>query len=316
MHALTLALARALELNNMDLAYIFSKGTIGHKEATAVSDTSTAVGAAEGIRQACIEAALTGYADAQLSGLCREGAWEAAISAIRRIDLGGLVADPSDTEAPSAAATGSGDETGDEHRDGTGDLKALTARLARQFSSPGPPAAGSAAAAAGAMAAGLVEWTAEHTERRGSEAFRRRAHHIRRRAETLQLALADTAQQDAHIVSHLLGGSEHASSADLEIRATESVLMVATRCSQAVTLAAELIPHAHEAFRLDIQVALALAWSATQCSLSLFEANLHTANLRAPEEGTEWLRSMNRRAWRVRLLLRRAAPLLPDHALE
>ena len=42
---------------------------------------------AEAIRTACIEAALAGYESASISGLCREGAWEAAISAIRMADL-------------------------------------------------------------------------------------------------------------------------------------------------------------------------------------------------------------------------------------
>ena len=46
---------------------------------------------AEAVRQACIQAALAGYENASISGLCREGAWEAAISAIRMIDLDAVV---------------------------------------------------------------------------------------------------------------------------------------------------------------------------------------------------------------------------------
>jgi hypothetical protein len=42
---------------------------------------------AERVRNACIEAALAGYENAAISGLCHEGAWEAAISAIRMADL-------------------------------------------------------------------------------------------------------------------------------------------------------------------------------------------------------------------------------------
>lgn len=41
----------------------------------------------ERLRERCIQAALDGYEDAGLSGLCGEGRWEAAISAIRRADL-------------------------------------------------------------------------------------------------------------------------------------------------------------------------------------------------------------------------------------
>lgn len=43
------------------------------------------------IRQACIGAARTGYEDAALSGLCHEGAMEAAISAIQMLDLEVLI---------------------------------------------------------------------------------------------------------------------------------------------------------------------------------------------------------------------------------
>ena len=39
------------------------------------------------VREACISAALEGYENASISGLCHEGAWEAAISAIRMVDL-------------------------------------------------------------------------------------------------------------------------------------------------------------------------------------------------------------------------------------
>ena len=42
---------------------------------------------AAGVRDACIEAALAGYEDASISGLCGEGALEVAISAMRRLDL-------------------------------------------------------------------------------------------------------------------------------------------------------------------------------------------------------------------------------------
>lgn len=45
---------------------------------------------AESVRQACVAAALAGYEDAAQSGLCHEGAWEAAVSAIRRLDVAAL----------------------------------------------------------------------------------------------------------------------------------------------------------------------------------------------------------------------------------
>jgi hypothetical protein len=51
---------------------------------------------AETIRAACITAALEGYEDASIHGLCHEGAWECAIDAMRALNLKALLAQPSD----------------------------------------------------------------------------------------------------------------------------------------------------------------------------------------------------------------------------
>lgn len=42
---------------------------------------------AEAVRQACLDAAREGFESASLSGLCHEGAVEAALDAIRALDL-------------------------------------------------------------------------------------------------------------------------------------------------------------------------------------------------------------------------------------
>ena len=42
---------------------------------------------ADRVKQACISAALEGYEHASMSGLCHEGAWEAAICAMNMLDL-------------------------------------------------------------------------------------------------------------------------------------------------------------------------------------------------------------------------------------
>jgi hypothetical protein len=55
-----------------------------------MTDTEDRRALAERVRQACVEAALEGYQDAAQSGLCHEGAWEAAVSAIRRVDVAAL----------------------------------------------------------------------------------------------------------------------------------------------------------------------------------------------------------------------------------
>lgn len=47
---------------------------------------------AETVRQACIAAALAAYEDAGVLGLCAEGRWEAAISAMQSLDLRSLTA--------------------------------------------------------------------------------------------------------------------------------------------------------------------------------------------------------------------------------
>ena len=47
---------------------------------------------AEAVRRACIDAALEAYEDAQVRGLCREGAWEVAIEAVRSLDVAAVIA--------------------------------------------------------------------------------------------------------------------------------------------------------------------------------------------------------------------------------
>lgn len=49
--------------------------------------TAAAEPFAERIRAALIQAAIDGYEQASLSGLCDEGAMEAAVSAMRQVDL-------------------------------------------------------------------------------------------------------------------------------------------------------------------------------------------------------------------------------------
>ena len=46
---------------------------------------------AEAVRQACVRAALEGYERAASDGLCHEGAWEAAVDAIRALDIDAIL---------------------------------------------------------------------------------------------------------------------------------------------------------------------------------------------------------------------------------
>ena len=48
---------------------------------------------AQRIRQACIQAAKEGFRDASMSGLCTEGAIEAAIGAMQTLDIEKIAAE-------------------------------------------------------------------------------------------------------------------------------------------------------------------------------------------------------------------------------
>ncbi len=49
---------------------------------------------AERIRAACLKALLEAHEDAGVQGLCAEGRWEAAVSALERLDVSELVEPP------------------------------------------------------------------------------------------------------------------------------------------------------------------------------------------------------------------------------
>lgn len=46
---------------------------------------------AEAVQAASLQAAVAAYEDAGLRGLCQEGRWEAALGAMRALDLPGLL---------------------------------------------------------------------------------------------------------------------------------------------------------------------------------------------------------------------------------
>jgi hypothetical protein len=47
---------------------------------------------AEAVRAACLDAATLAYEDAGIRGLCADGRWEAAMTAIRQLNLSGVLA--------------------------------------------------------------------------------------------------------------------------------------------------------------------------------------------------------------------------------
>ena len=56
--------------------------------------TDTPSTLAETVRAACLDAALLAYEDAGIRGLCAEGRWEAALAAIRHLDLSSVLESP------------------------------------------------------------------------------------------------------------------------------------------------------------------------------------------------------------------------------
>lgn len=59
------------------------------------------VALAEAVREACRRAALDGYEHAAMSGLCAEGAWEAAVSAIGMVDVREVIRRTSTADGPA-----------------------------------------------------------------------------------------------------------------------------------------------------------------------------------------------------------------------
>jgi hypothetical protein len=54
------------------------------------------------VRAACIQAALDAYEEGGVLGLCAEGRWEYAISALRQLDVAAIVAAGVERDAESA----------------------------------------------------------------------------------------------------------------------------------------------------------------------------------------------------------------------
>jgi hypothetical protein len=109
----------------------------------------------EAVRRACVEAALAGYEAASISGLCREGAFEAALSSMRRLDVEALAQEVAQADLDREA----------------------------------PPAAAGAVAATGALAAAVLEGAAAASAHSGPNAFFARARAVASRAAALHASL-------------------------------------------------------------------------------------------------------------------------------
>jgi hypothetical protein len=66
------------------------------------NDTSILL--ADTIRAACLDAAQQAYEDAGIRGLCAEGRWEAALSAVRQLDVAAVLEVSGSRSAPTDGA--------------------------------------------------------------------------------------------------------------------------------------------------------------------------------------------------------------------
>jgi hypothetical protein len=71
----------------------------GEKQKTAAEEGRALV---ERVRGALVEAAVAGWEEAGVAGLCGEGAFEAAVGRMRSVDLGALVEEAAAAEPPAA----------------------------------------------------------------------------------------------------------------------------------------------------------------------------------------------------------------------
>jgi hypothetical protein len=59
---------------------------------------------AETVRTALLDAAMQAYEDAGIRGLCADGRWEAAVAAIRALDVSGLIQPAAGSARPGQEA--------------------------------------------------------------------------------------------------------------------------------------------------------------------------------------------------------------------
>ena len=63
--------------------------------------TETPSIASESVRAACLASAIRAYEDAGIRGLCADGRWEAALAAVRQLDLSGALEQPAGSAPPT-----------------------------------------------------------------------------------------------------------------------------------------------------------------------------------------------------------------------
>ena len=230
------------------------------------------------LRHALIAAALAAYEDAGLSGLCVEGRWEAAVDAMRRVEL--ETRDP--VQALSASVSGVVSAVAD--------------------ATAAPPGGGAVAAGAGALAAALTQMVAGLTAGRPKYAHvAAEMQHAADRASTLAAELTDLVRRDAtafeavSVAYRLPKGTGEAASmraAAIEramLPATQSPLKIARAAADVAELAANVAEHGNSNAVADAAVAVLLAEAACRAAAVTVRVNApalrdaHTATTLASE---------------------------------
>ena len=228
---------------------------------------------AEAVRRALLDAALGAYEDAGLSGLCAEGRWEAAVDAMRGVDLSRLLAPATDL---------------------TAHLHRVIATVAT--ASAPPPSGGSVAAAAGALAAALTQMVAGLTAGRPRYAdvavemqqVAQQASGLA--AELLALVARDAAAVDAVGVAYRLPKATEddasARAAAIEramLAATEAPLEIAHAAARVAELAASVAERGNRNAVADAAVAVLLAESV--CRAAALTVGVNVGALRDTQAG-------------------------------
>jgi formiminotetrahydrofolate cyclodeaminase len=219
----------------------------------------------ERTRRALIDAALDAYEDAGLSGLCAEGRWEAAVDAMRTVDL----------STPTAPRP----------------VEDLVASLGGVVSAVGgataaPPGGGSVAASAGALAAALTQMVAGLTA--GRPRYANVAEEMQaaaRRAAGLAAELVGLVRRDAvafEAVSaayRLPRGDDRAASAraaaieEAMVPATEAPFDIARTTAAVAELAATIAERGNTNAAADAVVAAVLAEAACRAAAMTVRVN-------------------------------------------
>ena len=231
---------------------------------------------AEAARRELIDAALVAHEDAGLSGLCVEGRWEAAVDAMRSLDLTRFGRRRVDQPLPS-----SGTPTSDLIASVSGAIVAVGGN-----STP-PPGGGSVAASVGALAAALTQMVAGLTNGRARYAHvAEEMRIVARRADTLAVELTALVGRDASVFEALAAANKQPRETDeaafsraaaIEraiLPASEAPLEIARAAASVAELAATAAERGNVNAVADAAVAAVIAESVCRASALTVRVNV------------------------------------------